>query len=164
MRVHVSRASEASGWLIIFMLEGDCDESMGTRSKDKLTRLLFALVPVVVLLLSGCASVRMDATEMGPPVCLNDPVPIDILVLEHFRTDAKAHFGFFGFITWTGPSLRQVLEEEVAERGGQGAINVSVRGRFSPIDILLGIPLCPLWFSRTYTVEGDVVRIQGRSR
>jgi hypothetical protein len=127
-----------------------------------LTRLCTPLF-VFVLLFSGCASVRMDATEMRPLVCLNDPVPIDILVLEHFKTDAKAHFGLFGLITWSGPSLRQVLEEEIGERGGQGAINVSVRGRFSPTDMLLGVPLCPFWFSRTYTIEGDVVRIQGRS-
>lgn len=158
------RASEASGWLIVFVLYGDCGQSMGTRSNEKRTRLLCALVSVVAYLLPGCASVRMDATEMAPLVCLNDPVPIDILVVEHFRTDAKAHFGLLGFATWKEPSLRQILEEEIAERDGQGAINVSVRGRFSPADILLGIPLCPLWFTRTYTIEGDVVRIQGRSR
>lgn len=113
-----------------------------------------------VFLLCGCASVHLDLLDIDPPLCLNDPAPMRVLEVKHFQDSVKAHFGFFGLVTWKQPPLKKVFEEQLDEYGGNGIININIKSKFSPVDILLGLPFFPLWFPCTYIVEGDVVIIQ----
>jgi hypothetical protein len=113
---------------------------------------------VCVFLLSGCASVHLDFMDMDPPLCLNDPAQVRVLEVKHFKDSMKVHFGLFGFVTWRQPPLKKVFKEQLDEYGGNGIINISIKSKFSPVD-LLGLPFFPLWFPCTYIVEGDVVII-----
>ena len=114
---------------------------------------------VCVFLLCGCASAHLDLMDMDPPLCLNDPVPLRVLEVKHFKDSMKAHFGLFGLVTWRHPPLKKVFEKQLHEYKGNGIINISIKSEFSPVDMLL-LPFSPLWFTCTYTVEGDVVIIQ----
>ena len=118
------------------------------------------LVLVGGFFLCGCVSVNMDLADIEHPVCLNDPTPVRVLVIKHFEEDIKAHFGFFGLVTWSQPPLKEVLEEQMEKHEGNGIVNISIRSGFAPVDVVLGLPFFPLWFPCTYTVEGDVVIIQ----
>jgi len=113
-----------------------------------------------VFLFCGCASVHLDLMNTGPPLCLNDPASVRVLVVKHFQDSMKAHFGFFGLMTWKQPPLKKVFKEQLDEYGGNGIINISIKSEFSTVDMLLGLPFFPLWFPCTYIVEGDVVIIQ----
>ncbi len=115
---------------------------------------------VCVFLLCGCASVHLDLMNMDPPLCLNDPAHVRVLEVKHFKDSMKAHFGLFGLVTWRQPPLKKVFKEQLDEYGGNGIINISIKSKFSPVDMLLGLPFFPLWFPCTYIVEGDVVIIQ----
>lgn len=117
----------------------------------------FFAAALALFLLAGCARVRLDTVAMEPPGCLNDPVPLDALVLKHFRRQTRAHFGLFGLITWRGVSLQEIISEEREAGAGNGVINVTVSSRFGFWDVLFGLPLSPFWIGRTYVIEGDVV-------
>jgi len=97
---------------------------------------------------------------MDPTLCLNDPTQARVLEVKHFRDSMKAHFGLLGLVTWRQPPLKKVFEEQLDEYGGNGIMNISIKSKFSPMDMLLGLPFFPLWFPCTYIVEGDVVIIQ----
>ena len=114
---------------------------------------------ICIFLLCGCASVHLEFLDIDPPLCLNDPTPVRVLEVKHFKDDMKAHFGLFGLVTWKQPPLKKVFKEQLVEYGGNGIINISIKSKFSPVDMLL-LPLSPLWFTCTYTIEGDVVIIQ----
>ncbi len=109
--------------------------------------------------LCGCASVNMNLVDMGPPMCLNDPAPLKVLIVKHFKKEVSAQFGFFGLVTWRQPPLKRVLRKELKEYRGNGIINISIKSRFSPADVPC-LLLSPLWFPRSYTIEGDVVLIR----
>ena len=115
---------------------------------------------ICVFLLCGCASVHLDLLDMDPTLCLNDPTQARVLEVKHFRDSMKAHFGLLGLVTWRQPPLKKVFEEQLDEYGGNGIMNISIKSKFSPMDMLLGLPFFPLWFPCTYIVEGDVVIIQ----
>jgi hypothetical protein len=85
---------------------------------------------------------------------------VRVLEVKHFRDSMKAHFGLFGLVTWKQPPVKKVFKEQLNEYGGDGIINVSIKSKFSLLDILLGLPFSPFWFPCTYIVEGDVVVIQ----
>ena len=118
------------------------------------------LTLICVILLCGCASVHLDFLDTDPPLCLNDPTPVRVLEVKHFTDSMKAHFGFFGLVTWKQPPMKKVFEKKLVEYGGNGIININIRSEFSLLDMMLGLPFFPLWFPRTYIVEGDVVIIQ----
>ncbi|MBW2351442.1 MAG: hypothetical protein JRF20_09690, partial [Deltaproteobacteria bacterium] len=109
---------------------------------------------VSVFLLCGCNSVHLDLLDIDPPLCLNDPTPLRVLEVKHFKNSMKAHFGLFGLVTWKQPPLKKVLEEQLDEYGGNGIININIKSKISPVDMLLGLPFFPLWFPCTYIVEG----------
>jgi hypothetical protein len=115
---------------------------------------------ICISLLCSCASVHLDLLDIDPPLCLNDPTPVRVLEVKHFKDGMKAHFGLFGLVTWKQPPLEKVFKEQLDEYGGNGIINISIKSKFSPVDMLLGLPsFFLLWFPCTYTVEGDVVII-----
>lgn len=114
---------------------------------------------ICVFLICGCASVHLDFMDMDPTLCLNDPAQVRVLEVKHFKDSMKAYFGLFGLVTWRQPPLKKVFREQLDEYGGNGIINISIKSKFSPVDMLLGLPFFPLWFPCTYIVEGDVVII-----
>ena len=118
------------------------------------------LTLICVILLCSCASVHLDLLDTDPPLCLNDPTPVRVLEVKHFKDSMKAHFGLFGLVTWKQPPMKKVFEEKLSEYGGNGIININIRSEFSFLDMMLGLPFFPLWFPCTYIVEGDVVIIQ----
>ncbi len=117
------------------------------------------ILSMTAILFSSCASFNIDLQGLGPPVCLNDPVPLEVLEIKHFNYSVRAHYGLFGLVTWKEPDIRGYLEDELEKYQGEGIINLKIKARFSPFDMLLGLPLSPLWLPRTYQVEGDIVRI-----
>jgi hypothetical protein len=102
----------------------------------------------------------LDLLDTDPPLCLNDPTPVRVLEVKHFKDSMKAHFGLFGLVTWKQPPMKKVFEKTLVEYGGNGIININIRSEFSFLDMMLGLPFFPLWFPCTYIVEGDVVIIQ----
>ncbi len=110
-------------------------------------------------LLCGCASVNIKLVDVGPPMCLNDPTPIKLLIIKHFKEKVSAQFGLFGLVTWRQPPLKKTLKEELQRYHGNGIINISIKSSFSPTDMPY-LLLSPVWFPWSYTVEGDVVLIR----
>lgn len=113
-----------------------------------------------VFFLCGCSKVHLDLLDVYPPLCLNDPAPVRLLIVKHFKDSMKAHFGLFGFVTWKQPPLQRVFEKKLDEYEGNGIININIKSKFGFVDVLLSLPLSPLWITRTYIIEGDVVIIQ----
>ncbi len=109
--------------------------------------------------LQGCTYVELDLTGHRSPVCLNDPVPLKVLEIKHFQRELTAHYTFFSIAPLVTPDIDQVLEELLEEYGGNSIINLKVTENIGFLQGLFDFILFPVWTTRSYRIEGDIVRI-----
>jgi hypothetical protein len=79
-------------------------------------------------------------------------------VIGTFAVPLKAKWIFYGAGTLADPDVRGAVEGEVKKAGGDGAVNVVIRGKTRFGDLLITGILIDLYSQRTYTVEGEVIR------
>ena len=131
----------------------------GSENNRALLRPSWILAVIALAFLCGCTHARLDLTGIQEPVCTNDPVPLDLLELKHFQERLTGHSTFFGLVPIHRPDIRGRLQELMERYHGNGMINLKVTEEIGPIQGLFDIMLFPLWTTRSYLLEGDVVRI-----
>ncbi len=124
-----------------------------------LTRLIQAAVLLMLSGLCACTHMDLDARQQAHLECLNDPAPLQVLEIKHFRKDMTGHAFFFGLLSPSPPDINQAIEKLIEQYGGNGVINLQVTERVNLFQGFFDILLFPVWTTRTYTIEGDVVRI-----
>ena len=83
-------------------------------------------------------------------------------VIYSFTVDDKA--GWIIFLPVNEPAgdnqdyLATILQQQIAEAGGDAVINVKIRAQNQPIDIIAYICTLGFYQSRTVTVSGDVIK------
>lgn len=129
----------------------------------------------ISLLLQGCATVQMEAINVGVPVLMNAkeiPLPASV---RHFSIHQEEQFVFLHRLYGGAkPDVNAMLQRQLQMTPGDAIVNVSIRGTTDYWDIvmpvLIGVvgafivpPLTliayePFFFDlKSYTVEGDII-------
>ncbi len=139
---------------------------------------LFAIVGVVVIL-SGCMTVNMDA-KGEIPVSMSGEQVRSYRVVRSFQETDHAWFTLWDLVTFDDAEVRRVVYREVNNAGGDAAINVSIKGETTFVDGLIPIgvgvgtalivsainPFAAPYVSsvaaamlsrRSFTVSGDII-------
>ncbi len=130
--------------------------------------LLFCIV-LSVPVLNSCTTIALDArtSESGrteSAVYMSSlGTPDEYTVVDSFTVHDRAGW-ILGLIPVNKPAgsghnyLRKILEEQIAELGGEGVIDVRVRTHYRLVDILSW--MVPVYTVRTVTVSGTVIRYE----
>lgn len=134
------------------------------------------LVKVMVLFacvyLVGCMTVQLDAVGYDKQVTLTSPER-KYVILKHFNREMKCYYTLLNLIPLNEPSVAEILRDETISAHGDGVANVRIAGEAALVDFatpvtigILGLVTAPpsgaflalLIGSRTYTIEGDIIR------
>ena len=128
---------------------------------------------VLVVLLSGCATVQLDVRDLDGAVAMTADLNRDYDVVAHFSRSTQAQFAFFDLVTIREPEIEEIMATELRAAWGDAIANVTLKGQMTFVDgaisvaagVLGGLIWPPygayaacLFGFRTYTVEGDVIR------
>ncbi len=129
------------------------------KKKSNTIPILWMAIVMALFWLSACTHMDLEIREQANPVCLNDPVPLQVLELKHFQRNITGHATFFGLLAIKSPGINQALKELIEQYGGNGVINLQLTEKVTFFQGFFDLLLFPLWTSRTYYLEGDVVKI-----
>jgi hypothetical protein len=113
-------------------------------------------------LLSGCATIAMNATTLQEPAQLNAAGTRDYAVISSFTVHDKAGW-ILGLVPVNPPAgdhhdyLKTILDRETQAAGGDAVINVKLRGQNQLLDWVINI-FVPFYSTRTLTVTGDIIK------
>jgi hypothetical protein len=141
----------------------------------KYFKLSVALLIVVFLSLSltSCMTVHLNADGVDKQVNMTG-VGKKFQILKHFNVSKKGVFMIFDLITVSNPDVSGVIRDQLKSTQGDAVINLRITGQTEFIDGLVSVALgtvgglvAPPYGSllgdvlglRTYTIEGDVVKI-----
>jgi hypothetical protein len=134
-----------------------------------------AAVMIAVLSFAGCASVNMEALNVGVPVLMNGKDIPPPAVVTHFSIRQEEEFVFLHRLYGGGkPDVNEMIQRQLLKTPGDAVINVRIIGdthlKDVAVPVLIGIaglyiypPLSlflyePLFFDlKSYRVEGDIV-------
>lgn len=125
------------------------------------TGLLLCLCAAMCLL-SGCATIAMNATTLQEPAQLNAAGTRDYTVISSFTVHDKAGW-ILGLVPVNPPAgdhhdyLKTILDREIQAAGGDAVINVKLRGQNQLLDWVINI-FVPFYSTRTLTVTGDIIK------
>jgi len=132
---------------------------------------------LVLTVFLSCTTIHLNSGPITNSVDMTNKVDRKYRIIRHFDREVKGWFTINGLVTIADVDnkfQRLVLEELQATRG-DAVINVRVKGQTDIVDVL--IPLAPgvigalisypwgayaswLICSRTYTIEGDVIKYE----
>lgn len=124
------------------------------------TGLLLCLCAAMCLL-SGCATIAMNATTLPEPAQMNSAGTRDYTVISSFTVNDKAGW-ILGLIPVNPPAgdnhdyLKTILDREIQAAGGDAVINVKLRTQHQFLDYMIAI-FVPVYTTRTLTVTGDII-------
>ncbi|MBI4055259.1 MAG: hypothetical protein HY402_03910 [Elusimicrobia bacterium] len=112
---------------------------------------------------SGCTfyKVHLQASRAGYPTSLSDHLHgVETLPAAHFSQKVRQWGFLWGVVALGGPDVAEVIDRQVQLAGGHGIANLRFRTGQDFTDFLVAILTAGILFSRSVTVEGDVVRYQ----
>ncbi|MEM1125048.1 MAG: hypothetical protein AAGI71_00235 [Bacteroidota bacterium] len=86
-----------------------------------------------------------------------DPTTYDII--DSFEEKKRASWVILGLVPVGEAEVEEIIEREVRRSGGDAATNVIVTAQFDVVDVIIGALVGGIFNTRTYIVEGDVVRL-----
>jgi hypothetical protein len=113
-------------------------------------------------LLSGCATIAMNATTLAEPAQMNSAGTRDYTVISSFTVHDKAGW-ILGLVPVNPPAgdnhdyLKIILDREIQAAGGDAVINVKLRTQHQFLDYMIAI-FVPVYTTRTLTVTGDIIK------
>jgi hypothetical protein len=118
-----------------------------------LFRVRFLALLLLVVTASGCFTVRYSIPSERQGSAYD--------VLGSFEVKKKVSWVIFGLVPLSEAQVEEIVRREVERRDGDAATNVTVVAQFDAVDVVVAALVGGLFNTRTYTVSGDVVRIQG---
>lgn len=117
-------------------------------------RKMLVLVLGIALLTTSCYTLNYSSSASSKPVSFTGEVKGQ---RTHFNEEKRIWYALWGLVPISDNDIEKSLIEP---RTSGGAVqNLSIKSEWSPIDILLNIfTSLVTFYSRTVTVEGDVVR------
>lgn len=122
---------------------------------------------------AGCMSVALTVEEFDKPVSLTGNINKNYTIVKHFSCDLKAWFAFFDLVTISEPNMQDALHNEILSAQGDAVINLKIKEETTFVDGVIssavgiagalavgyvGVSLSHLIDTRTYTIEGDVIK------
>lgn len=136
------------------------------------TQLIYFAILVFALSNSGCLSVQLSAVGYENTASLTS-IERKFTIVKHFTVDIKNWYTFFNLIPLSETSIADIFRDETASSHGDAIINVKIVGQTSLVDVAIpvaagiigtiisqkgGVVLGIFIGSRTYTIEGDVIK------
>ena len=136
------------------------------------TPILFFVMLSFSIFNTGCMAVNLTAVGYDKTASLTNTEK-KFTIVKHFNRDIKNLYTLFNLIPLSEPSLADLLHDETMSSHGDAVINLRIHGQTSLLDMaiplslgVLGSIVLPprgaflgvLIGSRTYTVEGDVIK------
>lgn len=124
---------------------------------------LVTLLCLTALLLSGCATIKLDSRTANYQVEMTSKGERQYEVVSNFKVNDKAGW-VLGLIPVNKPAgdnhtyLADLIDKQVQAAGGDAAINVTIRAQFQFVDILVNAVTLGAYLPRTVTVSGDIIK------
>ena len=121
------------------------------------------LVAVCLLIFSGCATIALDGRSAEHKIEMTASGEKPYEVIKSFSINDKAAW-IIGLIPVNLPAgdnntyLGTLLDQQVREADGDGAINVKIRAQNQFVDILLNAVTLGIYYPRTVTISGDIIK------
>lgn len=125
------------------------------------------------LLFIGCSTVHLTSGGFNRPASMNSIINEKYGVVKHFSIETKGWFTLAGLYTFRDTNIQKILQNELDSAQGDAIVNIKIKGQTTFIDYLLPMGIYsvativdPRLFlamyivptSRTYTIEGDVIK------
>jgi len=125
------------------------------------------------LLFIGCSTVHLTSGGFNRPASMNNITDKKFGVVKHFSVETKGWFTLANLYTFKNTNIQKILQNEIDSVQGDAIVNVKIKGQTTFVDSALpmglyfvAVAINPyLAFasfmiptSRTYTIEGDVIK------
>lgn len=120
---------------------------------------------LLLLLFTSCTVINYDATSLNNIVAMSPPAS-DMKVVGKFSWSTKGIF-LIELLTLKNPDLEKALLSQIGKYRGNGVVNLRIVEVNDVIDYLITwaqfffIGIAPI-STRTVTLEGDIVMIEGQ--
>ena len=121
---------------------------MGHRSLTSLCAVLLLCITA-----SGCFTSRYTI----PP----EHTAASYEIVRSFEVKKRSSWLLFGLVPISEAQVEEIVQNEVQRYNGDAATNVVVTAQYDAVDVVIGALVGGLFNTRSYTVNGDVVRIRG---
>ena len=110
-----------------------------------------------LVLLTGCATIQLEAPMLDKPISMSRKADTQKAhrTVRHFSRERRAVWLLFGAIPIYVPEMDEIVAKESS---GQDAVtNLSITTEYDVLDILVRAVTQGVVYTRSITVEGDVV-------
>ena len=110
-----------------------------------------------LVLLTGCATIQLEAPMLDKPISMSRKADTQKAhrTVRHFCKETRAVWLLFGAIPICVPEMDEIVAKESS---GQDAVtNLSITTEYDVLDILVRAVTQGVVYTRSITVEGDVV-------
>jgi hypothetical protein len=125
--------------------------------------LILVLTAVSLLIFSGCATIALDGRSAEHKIEMTATGERPYEVVKSFSVNDKAGW-IIGIIPVNLPAgdnntyLGTLIDQQVSEAGGDGAINVKIRAQNQFVDLLINVVTFGIYYPRTVTISGDIIK------
>lgn len=116
---------------------------------------------LVVVGVSGCYKLDIDATALEPHVYMSGPATVRGGAGQSVGTlDAKTtgSWLFWGLMEMKEPEVDALIQEALTRAGGTAVHGLAIKSQQTVVDGLLGLITLGIYGQRTVFVEGTMVR------
>ena len=120
-------------------------------------RILPLLLIGSVLIVSGCATLRLEAPALDKPISMSRKADTEKAhsTVRHFWEEKRAVWLLFGAIPVYVPEVDEIVAKEAS--GHDGVTNLSITTELGVLDIIITALTSGIVYTRSVLVEGDVV-------
>ena len=116
-----------------------------------------------LLVFAGCATIGLDGRSAEHKIEMTAAGERQYEVIRSFSINDKAGW-IIGIIPVNLPAgdnntyLATLIDQQVREADGDGAINVRIRAQNQFVDILINAVTLGIYYPRTVTITGDIIK------
>ena len=150
-------------------------------------RVVFCSAFIGIVFLTGCMTVDLKSDSVLQPVAMSADINREYEIVGRFEKEVRVWFTLYSLITINPPDIDKLIEDELRRAKGDAVVNLRIRGQQAVFDYLIPTAIMSVGLSltvtgtlqldtglsalgslftlaagqiasRTYTIEGDVVR------
>ena len=134
---------------------------------------LHLILCLFCLLFISCSTVHLTSGGFNRPASMNSIINEKYEVVKHFSVETKGWFTLASLYTFKDTNVQKILQNELDSVQGDAIVNVKIKGQTTFVDSVLPMGLYCVAIavnpylafvsfmiptSRTYTIEGDVIK------
>ena len=134
---------------------------------------LHLILCLFCLLFISCSTVHLTSGGFNRPASMNNITNEKFGVVKHFSVETKGWFTLASLYTFKDTNVHKLLQNELDSVQGDAIVNVKIKGQTTFVDSVLPMGLYCVAIavnpylafvsfmiptSRTYTIEGDVIK------